>query len=329
MVHYRISGNFMTMRTVSPNNQNNKLERGSLGNNLVSQHNHLVTASYQLTLTEKKLLLACISKINSFESISSETPFSFDMVEASELFGFDMSNGGVVAAFQKAALGLMSKIVINKDVENWEATTFAHGATYNHDKKTMSILFSSRIIPYLSDLQTAFTTYRLLHIGKLNSQHAVRLYELLVMYLGINYGKPCSKKIEVEEFKRLMNCVGLYENTFSMFRAKVIEVAVDQINAETDINVKVGYSKTKRFYTHISLDFSTKGEWKDAEKEFKQVLNKDQIQKIVNNANFFQNYYSKYAHLGGVTEFLNEAKRLLAEDPKKHFSDYADYLKSE
>lgn len=303
------------------------LQRGNLGSNYVSQHNHLIMATYQLTLTEKKLLLACISKINSLGRISSETPFSFDMLEGAELFGFDLSNAGVIAAFKKASLGLIGKTVVNEHVKGWKATSFAQASEYDHDTKTMSIWFSFRVIPYLSDLHTTFTTFRLLHIGKLSSQHSIRLYELLMMYLGINYGKPCEKKFEIEEFKQLMHCSGMYKDNFSVFKTRLIEAPIEQINDETDLHITAKYSKNGRFFTHVTLSFSTKEIWKEAEKEFKQILSQDQIRKIVNNAVFFNKYFSLYSHLGGVTEFLAEASRLLTEDPKKHFSDYANYLK--
>jgi len=322
----------MSTEIVVKDRENPKLKRGSLGNNMVSQHNHLVTASYELTLTEKRLLLACISKINSTESFSSTTPFNFDLAEGAELFGYDLSNSGVIAAFKSAAEGLRVKAVSHSKVSGWVETSILQGYEYHYETKVMSVYFSHLLIPYLSELQTTFTTFRLLQIGKLSSQHSIRLYELLVMFLNKNYGKPCHKKMKLTEFKELMNCENVYKSNFAMFRVKVVETAINQINAETDLDISVKYEKNGkkgngRFFTHIVLDFSKKSRWKDAEKEFKQLLSKDQIQKIVNNADFFQNYYSKYSHLGGISEFLNEASRLLAEDPKKHFSDYAEYLK--
>ncbi|MGO3683477.1 MAG: replication initiation protein [Proteus vulgaris] len=325
----------MSTETVVKDYKNPKLKRGSLGNNMVSQHNHLVTASYELTLTEKRLLLACISKINSTESFSSTTPFNFDLVEGAELFGYDLSNSGVIAAFKDAAEGLRVTAVSHSKVSGWIETSILQGYEYHYDTKVMSVYFSHLLIPYLSDLKTTFTTFRLLHIGKLSSQHSIRLYELLVMFLNKNYGKPCHKKMKLTEFKELMNCENVYKKNFAMFRVKVVETAINQINAETDIDVSVKYEKngkkgSGRFFTHIVLDFSKKSRWKDAENEFKQILSDDQIEKILNDRDFLHVHYDFYQAKGGkdgVLGFFKEAKKLLKEDPKKHFSDYADYLK--
>lgn len=325
----------MDTEVVVKDDKNPKLKRGSLGNNMVSQHNHLVTATYELTLTEKRLLLACISKINSTESFSSTTPFNFDLAEGAELFGYDLSNSGVVAAFKTAAEGLRVKSVSHSKVSGWIETSILQGYEYHYETKVMSVYFSHLLIPYLSELKTTFTTFRLLHIGELNSQHSIRLYELLVMFLNKNYGKPCHKKMKLAEFKELMNCGSVYKNNFAMFRVKVVEAAINQINAETDIDVSVKYEKngkkgSGRFFTHIVLDFSKKSRWKDAENEFKQILSDDQIEKILNNRDFLHVHYDFYQAKGGkdgVLGFFKEAKKLLKEDPKKHFSDYTDYLK--
>jgi plasmid replication initiation protein len=305
------------------------MQRGDFGNNLVYQHNNLIAASYDLTVTEKKLLLGCISKINSFENITSDTPFSFDIYEAEQVLGLDLSNSGSVALYRKAAKGLMTKVISNDEDKNWMDTTFAQTSKYDYDNKTMTIYFSVGVIPYLSNLHDQFTKYRLMHVGRLESKYSIRLYEFVVMWIGKNYGKKTIKKFTLEEFDQLLSTKGTsyLSSSITMFKRRVVDLACDQITAETDVSVTPTYKKTGRKITHVELEFFIKNDWKKAEIEFKQVLSDDQISKIVNDAVFFKNYYPNYQHLGGVSEFFDEAKRLLAEDPKKHFSDYADYLK--
>ena len=305
------------------------MQRGDFSNNLVYQHNNLIAASYDLTVTEKKLLLGCISKINSFENITSDTPFSFNIYEAEQVLGLDLSNSGSVALYRKAAKGLMTKVISNDEDKNWMDTTFAQTSKYDFENKTMTIYFSVGIIPYLSNLHEQFTKYRLMHVGRLESKYSLRLYEFVVMWIGKNYGRKTVKKFTLEEFDNLISTKGksYLDSSISMFKKRVVDLACDQITAETDVSVTPQYMKTGRKITHIKLEFFIKNDWKKAEIEFKQILSNDQISKIINDAIFFRNYYPKYQDLGGVEGFFNEARRLLAEDPKKHFSDYADYLK--
>lgn len=309
-----------------------KLKKGSFGNNLVSQHNNLITACYNLTVTEKKLLLGCICKINSSEVISSETPFRFDVNEAGDILGVDLTNTGAVDRFRKAAKGLMTKLVTNDTADGWIDTTFAQTAEFNSIEKIMTIYFSKGMIPYLSDLHSQFTQYRIIHVGKLDSKHAIRLYELLVMWNGQNYSKDKNnyKKFTVDEFAKIMGGGESYKSVIWMFKQRVIEPACEQINKETDITIDIKFRKSGKKYTHVELYFSMDDQWIESEREFKQILNDDQIKKITDSMDFLHTYYQSYQDKGGkdgISGFITEAKKMLKENPKKHFSDYADYLK--
>lgn len=113
-----------------------------------------------------------------------------------------------------------------------------------------------------------------------------------------------------------------------MFKKRVVDPACEQVNAETDVKLDIEFKKTGKRYTHVELSFLLKEDWRQAEKDFKKLLSDEQIRTIINNPEF----YNKYKHLKvyaglSVSEFLAEAKRLLEDAPKKHFKDYADYLK--
>lgn len=313
---------------------NEELIRGDFGVNLVAQHNDLITASYSLSVLEKKLLLGCICKINSFEGITSDTPFSFSMEEAKSVLGIDTDNTGMVDKFRRSARNLMTKIVEHDSVKGWQDFTFAHTSEYDHSTKTMTIYFSKGIIPYLSELHNQFTTYRIMHVGSLKSKYAIRLYELLVMWNGQKYGKGCGgeniKKFTTDEFVGLVaNGSKSYKKSVNMLKKRVIEPALEQINNETDVALEVKYIKSGRNITHIQLFFTVKPDWIEKEKKFKQRLDEAQIDKIANDPEFFKAYYDHevYKDAGGIGAFLEKSKKLLKEDPKKHYPDYADYLK--
>lgn len=303
------------------------IERGDFGSNIVYQHNHLVTACYDLTVIEKKLLLGCISKINSFDGISSATPFSFDMEEAQEVLGFNLSNSGLVAKYRQAAQGLISKIVSHDSQDGWEDTSFARKSKYDANKKIMTLYFTEDIIPYLCNLHEKFTKYRLMHVGNLKSKYSIRFYEFLVMWIGENYGKPTTKKFTLEEVDRMLSTRGssYLESSVSMFKKRVIELSFDQINKETDVEVTHEYVKTGRKITHIKICFKLKSDWVKAENKFKKVLSENQVRAIANNPDFFNKYYQRTDN-NDVTLFLEDATKKLRENPKKHYPDYKKYF---
>lgn len=305
-----------------------ELTNGDFGYNVVAKHNDLVLASHDLNVTEYKLLLGCISKVNSFEKIDSETAFEFNLEEAAEIFNFDYKNSGVVKMFRDAAHNLMRKIVVS-DIDGFDDTVIAYRARYDTRTRTMAIYFSPGIIPYISGLRSNLTTYRILHIGKMKSKHAIRLYELLIMWLSKKYEHTKIKELELDEFKKMLGIQNDYADSFSMFNKKVIHPILEQINEFTDIHLEIKLSKTGKKYSHIELTFHYKEEWIDFESTIRnnKKLTKEQVKKITNSKGFFEKYYKKYPGLG-IGEWIDKVTEQLNENPYAYFPDYTVYLNS-
>lgn len=303
-----------------------------ISDNLVVQHNDLITACYDLSVTEKKLLLGCICKINSMDKLSADKPFIFNLDEISELFGKEfLSKNVYVTEFSKAARALKQKIVRIKysesdHPESYLEFSFAHTSSYNADKKEFKLYFSTGVLPYLSELHKNFTQYRLIHIGKMTSKYAIRIYELLVMWSGKDYKKTNKKEMPIEEIHNILNTAQVYRANFKNFRINILEPALKQINEHTDFDFKVDYKLSGRKVTGVTFCFSKKADWvqKENDKKFNKKLTKTQIQTILNHPDFTKNYLYRYPGLG-ILEFLNIVKKELAKDLTK-FPDYQKYL---
>lgn len=312
--------------------QSNSVKAANFSENLVVQHNDLITACYDLSVTEKKLLLGCICKINSKDKLTADKPFIFNLEEIAELFEIKyLSKQVYVEEFSKAARALKQKIVKIRNPENdnpnsYLEFTFAHTSSYNADKKEFKLYFSTGLLPYLSELHRNFTQYRLIHIGKMTSKYAIRIYELLVMWSGQDINTKNIKKMNLDELHNILDLPKVYRERFKDFRVAVIEPSINQINEKTDFNFNVEYHKTGRKVTAITFNFSQKAEWvqKEKDKKFNKKLTKQQIQTILNHPNFFKNYLYRYPGLG-ILEFLDIAKKELAKDLSK-FPDYQKYL---
>lgn len=309
------------------------IKPGDFGYNVVSKHNDLIRAYCDLNVTEYKLLLGCISKINSFDKLTSETPVVFSLEEAGEVFDFDYKNSGIVKIFRDAANELMTKIVRNEDSNGFNDTTIAQQAIYDRRAKTMTIYFSRGIIPYVSGLRRNLTTYRILHIGKMTSKYAIRLYELLIMWLKKDYEHKKVKELEIEELKKLLAIKGNYDTSITMFKKTVIEPAFKQINELTDIHLEVKFTKTEKKITHIELTFSYKDEWIKYESELREnkKLTKDQIRKIINNKEFYDKYFNGWLRENrdkdvGVLDWMKEVEGQLKENAYAYYPEYSKYL---
>ena len=97
-------------------------------------------------------------------------------------------------------------------------------------KRGVNIRFATDIYPYLSELEKNFTKYRLANIVQLTSVYAVRLYELLICWLGQGLH---NKEFDIDDFRRLMGVDDKYSQ-FGQLKDRVITPALEQINEFTD-----------------------------------------------------------------------------------------------
>ncbi len=120
-------------------------------------------------------------------------------------------------------------------------------------KGTITIRLSDQIKPYVLELETWFTQYQLKNILEFNSYYAIRLYEILQCEEGVYRHEKETHEFEVDELRRFFDCEKKYER-LSQFKNKVIEIAIREINAKSDIWVEPTYKKRGRAITSIEFE---------------------------------------------------------------------------
>ncbi len=215
---------------------------------LVVKSNDLVEASYRLSVAEQRLVLAAISKIDRFRSISDREKYKVtaeDLVQA--------SGSHIKTAYrdlQSACEQLFERRVTiyedgKKTVTRWvQAVTYSEGAA--------ELMFSTPIAPYLTNLKAQFTQYRLSDVAKMSSAHAIRLYELLAQW-----GSAGIREVEIDWLREAFQLEGKYPS-IKDFKARVIDKAVQQINELSPLTVHYSQRKTGRRVTHFTFEFQPK-----------------------------------------------------------------------
>ena len=198
--------------------------------NLVVQHNDLVTASYAMTRHEQNLLLSCISQIDSRKRLDEGQVFTLTVEQARDLFynGNDQYN-----AYRdlKTASERLFERKIRLQLDNGKRVTYSvctvcylwprsGGGKY-------PLCYWHLSIP--GELEKNFTKYRLANIVQLTSVYAVRLYELLICWLGQGLH---NKEFDIDDFRRLMGVDDKYSQ-FGQLKDRVITPALEQINEFT------------------------------------------------------------------------------------------------
>lgn len=260
----------------------------NMKDNLVVKSNDLVIATYTMTTKEKELLLACISQIDSRSDtadISKQTKFTVTVQEMKDLFYKGKSQDNAFRDLEQASNRLFDReVTIKLEGDKWMRTRFVSSVLFNPDSSEVTLAFAEDILPYLTQLKANFTKYKLIEITELSSIHAIRLYELIVMWVN-QY--QYSKQLDLDDFRYIMGVKDKYKQ-FGQLRERVIETAINEINENTNYKVSVEYRKVKRTYVSLTLKFHKKTLAKLANRS--GVLSQDTIESIVNNVQFMNDY---------------------------------------
>lgn len=221
----------------------------SLKQTIVVKSNKLIEASYRLDLIEQRIILYAIVEARETQKGLTE---DFVTIEAKRFAqAFDMDESNVYGQLKEAMKTLFNRFIVSHDIhpesgkERASMIRWISTASYIDGAGAVQLRFATDMLPYITRLETEFTSYRLEKIGRMSSVHAVRLYELLVQYLSI--GK---REIEIVWLKETLGIADAYSRIESLKRS-VIEPALAQINEHSDIRVSYTQRKTGRTVTHL------------------------------------------------------------------------------
>jgi len=224
---------------------------------LVVQSNRLVEASYRLTLVEQQMILFAICRAREEQlGLSADTLVTITAKDFATMFG---TNENTVYRDLKAAMvKLFERHVIINDTHpesgkpRISKVRWVSRASYIDGAGAIQLRFANDMIPFITRLESEFTRYRLEKIGNLSSTYAVRMYELLVQYLSL--GK---REFVIVDLRSTMGVSEEYPRIVD-FKKWVIDVAVSQINAHTDITTSYTQRKTGRNVTHLTFAIKLK-----------------------------------------------------------------------
>ena len=222
-------------------------------NNIVVKHNNLVNASYELTLNEQRLMLGCISLIDSRHQIDTQRLYKIQVKDIGDLCGVVNTTH-----FYKDMVGA-AKRLLKRTIKIGDKQSGVYGEAVwitryvvDDRNRTIEVNFNEDVIPYLTSLQNKFTKYKLRDVAKFKSVYSIRIYEQLAQWKRVGY-----VELEIEKLRHIL-CVQDKYKTFSDLRKKVIEVAVSEITEYSNLDVSYGYRKEGRVIVAIQFRFETK-----------------------------------------------------------------------
>ena len=236
--------------------------------NLVVKDNALIEASHKLSEVEQRLILLAILKAREFCNSIEELKDKELVIHASDYiqaFGVDRDAG--YKSLKKAVLGLFEakwgyRFINSKGNVEVRYERFTQSAVYVENEATVKFMFANAIIPMLVELERNFTSYEIEQVANLQSRYAMRLYECLIRFKA---SKTLTISLDDLRFR-----FGLLDNEYKAmgdFKRFVLDLAVKQINSNTDITVKYDQHKQGRAITGFTFKFKQKAKVKIAKME--------------------------------------------------------------
>ena len=242
-------------------------------NYLVTKANTLITANYDLSLQEQKLILTLASMVQPTDEEFKE--YEFKIKDFMELLGIETQTK--YTEIPKITKELMKKVFEIKEGKDIIQLSWLSSARYKTGEGLVILKFDSSLKPYMLQLKELYTSYKLENILSLKSKYSLRLFELLK---SNEYKKIWN--IELEELKKLL---GATEKSYSIYqnvKNRIILKAQKELKEKTDICFDFEEIKTGRKVTSIKF-FIKSNKRVNAPKEISVDIDttKDDIIKLV------------------------------------------------
>ena len=226
---------------------------------LVVKDNALIQASYTLDLAEQRLiLLAIIEARNKSQGITQDT--LLEIHASSYAKQFNINDKTAYTVVKDASKGLFDRYVTyhDKNPKNGKDRSFhcrwIDKTGIEPDSGIVYIRFTSDVIPLITRLESHFTSYEIDKVANLTSSYAIRLYEILISWREV--GK--TPKYEINDLRSKLGVEPKQYQRMNNFKARVLELAIDQINKYTDITANYNQHKKGKVITAISFSFKHK-----------------------------------------------------------------------
>ena len=219
----------------------------------IRQHNALTTARYEMSACEMDIVFSLLSKLSKQDK--SGTVYEIRVQELQELTGRTWNYKQLLDSTEH----LNSRVYHIDTGKTLLQVSLLASALYRKGEGTIELEISERMRPYLIDLKSNFTSYRLQAAFSLSSKYAKRIYQLASQWKDIGETKTYS----LDEFKgmlKLKDPSGKEPEQYaqiSSLQKYVLDVATTQINEHTDLRIKYELLKKGRSYQSIKFYVNT------------------------------------------------------------------------
>jgi plasmid replication initiation protein len=235
-------------------------------NNMLYKSNSLINSLYDLSLQEQRIVLILISMVNPREDQDFR---SYEM--SVDMF---MKIVGVEGKAYHKELDLITDKLMKRSFRiddpdgGWLKINWLSSCRYKKGEGSIELEISTKLRPYLLDLKSHYTSYRLKNILPLRSGYSIRIYELLKQYETIG-----ERYLTLEEMRTLMEISDKEYPLYANFKKKVILKAQKELLEKTDLCFD--FKEKKKVRKIIGIYFFIKRNEQKEDKTIDMVMAED------------------------------------------------------
>ena len=236
---------------------------------LVVKTNRLNEAMHNLDLIENRLIHMGIVRFRENPIFSADTKVIISASDYAKLFDVDRVSAHQALLEAEKSLFARQFTIINENGKP-EKTRWIQSVEYLNGENALGIRFSTIVVKGISRIDgnnDPFTSYYLEQIAPLKSRYSVRLYELLKQWVK----KKETPEFELEKFRFQLGIAPSEYTKISNFKARVLNVAINEINEKTDFEVTCCQQKTGREITGFKFKITNKKQVIDNNKDLTGV----------------------------------------------------------
>lgn len=294
---------------------------------LIVKDNALINASYNLEVSEQRLILLSIV-------MARETGIAIDATSTIRIHASDyMQRFGVdkhaaYEALKNAVHNLFGRQFSYSiiDTETGKKKTvksrWVQKIAYIDDSAILEVAFTIDVVPLITRLEQNFTSYQLKQVSQLTSKYAIRLYEMLIAWRDVEK----TPVIEISDFRYKLGLAEHEYKAMNHFKSRVLEPAIEQINKFTDINAEYEQFKSGRVIVGFQFKFTHKRNKPNhllTDKDlntpalFNGLMTEKQILLFANKLAYDHAFSSKFAEVG--EEYKDVEMRLIKKLAQPEF----------
>lgn len=222
-------------------------------NAVVVYSNAINRASYRLSAVELRILKSAIAQIPRADA----DPDAVYWVDAKDLVSLGSDAKAVYAQMRQAAEVLFMRYVTIRETEYTDTLHWVYRVRYSEGDGKIGLTFSPPLLPFLSELKKSFTQYKLIELAGMTSEYAIRLYDLCMQFQDTGW-----VDFSISDLQSAFKCGSSYSTNITMFKRKVLDVAVKQINESEHTKIVIHYEllKTNRRFTDVRFTFRKREE---------------------------------------------------------------------